>query len=396
MKLLTKIKIEPREIISLIILLVIGLLLGIQSSLKAVKEQKRKDALDMAYSVVEAGKLIHLNEKIYKTVIYNEKSNLDYQGNSNAKFLLKIDRYQNASLSMWIDNQFCVKKANNNSEIKIEDSKTSEQDCLNEQWNVTELLANHELLEETAQTGYDKEIAFVSQKYYAGVDPNNYVIFSNACFRIVNIANNNTVKIVYDSPATSANTCGTGDGKLARLAWDQTESNDWDRPATLRNVFDTWLDEENANNKIQALETDQLVAASWYIGPLKLDNKTTLKNLVQLERSKISNHNAKLGLLNVSDYVKASTDIECDTKKLLEEKNNACRLDNYLYQTNYPWFMNAVSDTKDRVYLLSKNGGIKANSASEEQIVRPVAYLSSSIRLRGSGSASNPYLVITE
>ena len=65
-------------------------------------------------------------------------------------------------------------------------------------------LSNGDLIEDTTTNA---SLDFASKYYFTGNNPSNYVVFNNACWRIVNIANNNDVKIVYEGKITSNSDC---------------------------------------------------------------------------------------------------------------------------------------------------------------------------------------------
>ena len=109
----------------------------------------------------------------------------------------------------------------------------------------------------------------------------------------------------------------------------------------------------------------------------------------------------KIGVMYASDYGYASSN--CETKKLYNQNSSnydirACNDTNWLYNIkNGEWLLDQNPDRGLGVdfYYTNKNGYI-ANSGgmflTHNFHVRPVLYLTSSVRITGgSGTSANPY-----
>lgn len=388
-----KLKLSALEVISVIVLVIVGVLVAISAGLDYHEEQKQMEAVDIAYSIMEAGKLAHMNMKKQATITFTEQSYFDGNMSDHGPYLLTIDKYQNTMMDMWVNHKYCVTKQNNQSELTLDDTKKSERECLTKQSNVTDLLSYYDLVEDTEKSGLDISNTFASKKYFTGEDPSNYLVFADRCFRIVHITEGNYLKIVYEGPVSTDKTCSrtATSGSVDELAFDEANTNQWDQPATLRNVMEIWSNDGNINNVIQTVDTSKLVPAIWYIGDLTEDKVLTLQEVVMAERAKVSDKQLYVGLLNISDYMKATNHIDCTTMN--EEKASACKLENYLYKTNTPWFLNGSENKKNNVYWIAKDGQIRSHNSSDQGAVRPVLYLRNDVVLTGSGRASSPFLV---
>lgn len=390
-----KLKISPAEFISIIVLIVIGILFLISFGVNTKEEHDRNKAKDIAYSILESAKLTHMNMDKKETITFTEESYFDGNDKSHGPFILTLDKYENASMMMWVDKKHCVVKKNIDTEFYIDDTKTSEQTCLVKENSVNDLLTNYELVNDTLKTGLDLQNPWASIKYYAGLNPSNYVIFSDACFRIIGVTSNHSVKIVYDGPVSENQTCksSSNDGVVTYIPWDETDSNDWNKPATLRNMLEIWDTDKNINNIIQSVTLEKLVIPNWYIGKTKDTKDILLKDLISLERSMTSNQSYYIGILNVSDYIKASSNVECIG--LDKTTNEECKIDNYLYDGNEIWFFNTSSNEhfKNSAYQLKKNGIISLEKTSNKSGIKPVLYLNSNVKLTGSGRNTSPYIV---
>ena len=98
---------------------------------------------------------------------------------------------------------------------------------------------------------------YADEKYtYKGANPNNYVTFNNeeAGWRIISINSDGTIKIMRDA-------------SIGDIAWDTSNSNNWNRPATLN----TYLNGDYYNSLTSTAQS-QIVEATYYAGEVTDDN----------------------------------------------------------------------------------------------------------------------------
>ena len=97
--------------------------------------------------------------------------------------------------------------------------------------------------------------------------------------------------------------------------------------------------------------------------------------------------NTKVGLLTVSDYMRASIDPDCTTPL-----SKTCSNYNYL-KTKYDWWLvTANSNSTDEAYAVNRYGYIKIESTSSYSNVRPVVYLNDRAMIKeGKGTLKKPY-----
>ena len=153
--------------------------------------------------------------------------------------------------------------------------------------------------------------------------------------------------------------------------------------------------ETNVASTLQSKIVDHL----WNIGPVKQNNSDLATDISQAEAYKWS---GKVGLMNVIDYVKASTNPACTNvakyynnttaNKVCYENSNT---HNWLYKSSMQWTMAPVSGSGPRyVWLASGGGNLNYNDAKQSNASRPAFYLSSNIQLTGTGeSTSNAYTI---
>ena len=136
--------------------------------------------------------------------------------------------------------------------------------------------------------------------------------------------------------------------------------------------------------------------ATWYGGAITL-NKATLQKLsedISYERNKETIYTNKLGLINTSDFIKASVNEGCDSLKSSNENNAPCNGENYLLKKYEYWTLNPVDGRDKYVWSIGKNGTVVSKKASIENVyLRPTLYLNNSVKLIGTGDAKNPFSI---
>lgn len=266
---------------------------------------------------------------------------------------------------------------------------------------IQESASNKEFINDTKETGLNSELEFSSKKYFVGKNPDNYIIYSKSCWRVINIAQNNTIKIIYEAPTNDKGTCeGVADvntGSLALLTWDDdtTRKGTWEEASSLRVLFEEWSKYgyvDFVDRKIE-FDTSILADADWYIGMISPKNKTFKQDLEQ-ERSVTTSKSFKLGLINATDYLK----INCSTDSS-STSPSSCGNNNYLYKASVgTWIINSSNENKKVGWLVGNNGMMKTVVMKHSwewsySGTRPVAYLKSDVKLFGNGSEKNPYQI---
>jgi len=96
-----------------------------------------------------------------------------------------------------------------------------------------------------------------------------------------------------------------------------------------------------------------------------------------------------IGLLNPSDYIKASANINCTS--------SACMMNNYLKISYNYWTMSPASSSSEgssKKWFVSNDFGVTSpTSAVNGTDVVPVVYLNSSIKVEGEGTTESPYII---
>lgn len=255
------------------------------------------------------------------------------------------------------------------------------------------------LVDDTEATGKDTTKPFSSKKYFVGTNPNNYLYYSGSCYRVVNIAQSDTVKAVYEGIANSDGRCtdvaDNNSGMVMLYTWDENKrrSGNFENASTLKGNLDRFYEEEEINTVVmkQPIDTSVIAMADWYIGKVNEGNTTLLED-IQNERSEISTTQFPLGLLNNSDYLK----ISCQTSG--GKSTTDCSKNNYLYKSKYQWWMINYGEEKD-AWFVHKDGTMKSDTIGYSHEyrfsgVRMAFYLKADTLLTGNGTENNPYRII--
>ena len=217
---------------------------------------------------------------------------------------------------------------------------------------------------------------------YKGANPNNYLKLGNNLWRIVAIEQDNTLKIIKNEP-------------LEKQVWNSDNKNDW-TTSSLNNYLNTTY-YSSLNN------TDKVVTHNFNIGQITYDNDDLT---TQIQNEKQTIWNGKIGLITVSDFIKANTNTsKCGNLKLTNENYlTTCRYSNYLLPKQFAWTINKYSNIKNMVATLNSKSWIGRNYpealevTSGDEVVGysdayPVMFLSSDIKIKGSGSINEPYII---
>ena len=268
---------------------------------------------------------------------------------------------------------------------------------------------------------------------YRGSNPCNYITFNgeNAGWRIVSIESDGTMKIVRNTSFTPApwdtqntrknsnNTyCTSSYGCNAWAATSNlvgtpseftlynpngnstTDTTTYSGTVTQDSSLNTFLNGEyynNASSNASYLGSDKgyIVAHNFYVGtPGNNTDEETIALDSQQEKSYIWNGN--VGLIQATDYLKASTDTSCTSLKAANSSPYPCGNGNYLKPSaGWCWTISPlVSSNRNNVWGVSSGGGLSSGAANYESgFVRPAVYLSSNINLKGEGSSGTPYYI---
>ncbi len=268
----------------------------------------------------------------------------------------------------------------------------------------------------TTGDGLYKDSYEENQYIYRGSNPNNYITFNNEQWRIVSVnTNDNTIKIirneVLEDRVFHSSFCSTaynitdkevkkdknGIYQINRIDYLFVEPppvevylgcNKWDEPAELN----TYLNEVYYNNTLSEVARNQIEESWFNVGPVSYSSNYSLSD--NMEQSKSAKWQGKIGLIDVTEYVKASTNSVCDSVYDFYS-NGSCYNDaqDYLDISDIFWTISPrLESDSGFVFYIDSNGNLNHYDAYYSRGVRPVVYLSPNIQITGGdGSQNDPY-----
>lgn len=250
----------------------------------------------------------------------------------------------------------------------------------------------------------DEEDSLLKDEYYyAGANPDNFIIFAGSCYRILSVQENGNIKAIF-SGYIKGNTC-----KDVQLGYTVIETsifgknnNFLDEENNLRLTLEEYVSKGNAIKKIiiNKNEFNKLASENWYIGSVARDIKdleTIVKaEINQKDEKELITFNGKIGLISVSDFIKASSSEECvNMKSANNNPDYPCRENNFLYEEGYPyWTINALSNSSMKAWVVSGLGSLIPYDTDNESVyIRPAILIRGSNHIIGKGTVNNPYIV---
>lgn len=213
---------------------------------------------------------------------------------------------------------------------------------------------------------------------YRGSNPDNYIMFNDELWRIIAKETDGTYKIIRND--------------LLKIEyWDLNGgvygSNDWSRPSDL-NEF---LNNDYYNKLAQSTKSEIFLNHIWNVGFVL--NNNDLEQQIQSEKR--NQYEANIGLINVSDYLKANINIEqCGTIQLNNKNYLECRNTNWLWKGNNFWTISPAEETSYIVFYITISGNIYMNGVTDnDNYVIPVVFLKSDITLNGNGTETDPFTI---
>ena len=252
----------------------------------------------------------------------------------------------------------------------------------------------------TLQIGNDKDII---EYRYRGANPKNYVTFNNETWRIIGVfpTDDGTGKIENRIKLIRNESIGT------YSIWNEDESNNWARPATLNTELNTTY-----LNSLDSTSKSMIGQAKYYLGgkavtynngyvdtPLQFYSyERKIQNTTSNEFYNGTNPNSwvgKLGLMYASDYGYASSN--CENKRMYDKNSSSndirtCNNTNWLYSNAIEWLLPQHARFDDAAFGVMSSGDVRSLDVYLSYDVRPVLYLKSNVKITGGdGTSANPY-----
>ena len=261
---------------------------------------------------------------------------------------------------------------------------------------------------------------------YRGSNPNNYIMFNNETWRIISKEADGTYKIIRNDVlsnrafdvenhrSTERNTyCDHpywGCGVYAAVSGTfSSPSGSQSGTVTEDSSIKIYLNDDYYVNNINSTAKDQMTSHSFnigaveYLGRNNIENDSISKNIAG---EKMYQWTGNVGLANVSDILRASTNPLCTSATTSVNNLTACN-SNYLLDkgeasTLFYWTINAFSDESGGDSTHAWSGAADSSSASvsygnasrSDDAPRPVVFLKSDTTLNGSGTPDDPFTIV--
>ena len=211
---------------------------------------------------------------------------------------------------------------------------------------------------------------------YKGANPNNYVTFNDekAGWRIISINSDGKIKIMKIA-------------SIRNRIWDGSNSNNWNRPADINTYLNGYY-----YNSLTSTSQSQIVEETYYVGTVTSGNDIQ----DQISEEKAVTSKIKVALPTLSEYLRSNSNTSnCRTVALVNQNYNTCKNTTWMFNSDNWWTMSASAHSTGAVFDVNSYGSIDDNYSVIGSIfgTRPTLYLNSNIKLSGSGTESDPYVI---
>ena len=259
---------------------------------------------------------------------------------------------------------------------------------------------------------------------YRGQDPDNYITFNGETWRIIAKEADGTYKIIrndvlanraFDNQNRTASstycTNASGCGVYAAVEGIfSSPSGSQSGTVTEDSSIKIYLNDDYYVNNINSTAKGQMTSHSFNIGAVeRLDQSGSQADSIEknIAGEKMYQWTGNVGLANVSDILRASTNPLCTSATTSYSDYDACN-SNYLLDKGsasslYYWTINASSRESGGDSALVWLGYVFSSSAYVDlsyayaggsNAPRPVVFLKSDTTLSGSGNLEDPFMIV--
>ena len=257
---------------------------------------------------------------------------------------------------------------------------------------------------------------------YRGQNPDNYITFNGETWRIIAKETDGTYKIIrndvlanrpFDNKNRTASstycTSASGCGVYAAVEGTfSSPSGSQSGTVTEDSSIKLYLNDDYYTNNINATAKEQMTSHSFNIGAVERLNQSGADSIEKnITGEKMYQWTGNVGLANVSDILRASTNPLCTSASTSNSDQDACN-SNYLLDRGtasslYYWTINACSGERGGSSHLVWSGSVLSSGAyvnyfsasnSSRHAPRPVVFLKSSTTLSGSGTLEDPFTIV--
>ena len=251
-------------------------------------------------------------------------------------------------------------------------NSTNVQDALDELYNVCQTITSEDLID-----GLEKD-PYECRYFFTGANPNNYITFNEekAGWRIISVECDGTIKIMRRESIITR-TWGV-DSVFANSNWA-------DSP------LQTYLN-ETYYKQIVYSSRKYIESSQFSIGAIQQNNN--LQNQITNENK--TTWNGYIALPTLSEYIRVSANNSlCGSIELYNNNREKCNQTNWMKPKKVDYWYTLTPDrdlNNTEVYMIH-NEYIDTISVRWAESAYPVLYLSSDLKLSGTGTQSDPYTI---
>lgn len=234
---------------------------------------------------------------------------------------------------------------------------------------------------------------------YKGTNPNNFIVIDAKCYRIMQITQENGLKIIYD---------GTYVGNSCRSETTASKTANY-------GTNNNWLNSQIRNTTLTNFVLDKNISSNsnFFYGAVTLpststeDTYTNMVNMLVQQKGASAipevvseyygDHAKSIAVPSILDYALSSSAETCTG--ILSARTGGCNSANYLAKGFNYWLMTADGANTTNAWSIV-GGKLTSSTVGTSMGVRPVLYLKASTTFTLSeggvgakGSSTNPYIV---
>lgn len=248
---------------------------------------------------------------------------------------------------------------------------------------------------------------YIKERYiYRGKNPANYIMFNNELWRIMAVDKDGNIQIIKNdilkeaSFDTKGNRGSNGEGGEYCLEVENG-CNAWVTNSKLvgspqKYINGTFSEKVNKDSSLYVDLSNYVKNLNGIVnGKFNLGGVLNEFDLEEMTSQENKNQwNGSVGLISVSDYIKACSNDQCNSLKEANLNYSQCSTDNWMFINGRNWWtLTPYSGSSMYLWYIGDEGYINNEAASEEYGVRPVIYLSDDILLTGEGTLESPYIL---
>ena len=252
--------------------------------------------------------------------------------------------------------------------------------------------------------------------YFRGAVTNNYVSFAGFYWRIIRINGDCSIRIIYDGKSAHANGESSSDRQTGTRAYNSSYKQSYyvgytyqanaQRPSsqnsgtasTIKGVLDSWystniagkgLDDKVVSSPGFCNDRNTRSESNWvasgttfYYAPYERIYTTRQPSLQCSNDNDI--YTTKVGLITADEVRMAGGTTSSNSSYYLYTGQ--------IYWTMSPYYFNAAYSSAS-VFRVNSSGVLSSSNVHSTRGVRPVIYIASNVRITGSGTISDPYVV---